>query len=86
MKVLPAVAVAVSQTALKEGKELFDAGGENAYETRVQATYQRFVMYIAYTISDLALLVSEEGKSGGCMHPPTCILLLCCVQHQMLAG
>lgn len=70
MKVLPAVAVAVSHKALEEGKKLFDAGGEYAYETRVQATYQRFVMYIAYTISDLVLLVSEEAKSGGCMHPP----------------
>ena len=68
-KVLPAMALTVMQIVLEVGKKIFDAG-EYGYETRVQAGYQQFVMYIAYTISDIAVLVSEEGKSGGCVHMP----------------
>lgn len=80
VKVLPAMAVAVSQTALKEGKNVFVVDEEHAYNASVQATYQRFVLYIAYIISDLAVLVSEEGKSGGCMLFPLNSNVVCSIK------
>ena len=59
------MAVAVSQIVLKEGKTIFDADESYAYETRLQANTQHLIMCIACVISDLAVLASEEGRSGG---------------------
>ena len=70
------MAVAVSQIVLKEGKKIFDADESYAYETRLQAHTQRLIMCITCVISDLAVLASEEGRSGGCLplplHANTC--------------
>ena len=74
------MAVAVTQKALEEGTKLFDDGDKYVYDTELQATYRRFVMDIAYIISDLMMLVTEEGKSGECMH---CLLhakRFCCIE------
>ena len=62
------MAVAVAQKALKEGKKLFDAAKDNVYDKKVQEGHRRFVLDVAYLISDLMVLVTEEGKSGGFMH------------------
>lgn len=68
MKILPAMAVAVAEGALKEGIKLFDTGEVYVYGTGVHAGHQRFITDVAYITSDLAVLVSEEGRLGGCVH------------------
>lgn len=68
VQILPAMTVAVAQRAFAKGSKLLDVRDERVYDAKVRAVHQHFVKDIAYIISDLAVLVSEQGKSGGRMH------------------
>lgn len=65
VQILPAMAVAVAQGAFTKGSKLFEARKEHVYDTNLHVVRQHFIKDIAYIISDLAVLVTEEGKSGG---------------------
>ena len=61
--VLPQMAVAVAQMGLQNTEHLFDKG-DTASRYTMQAGYQRFVLDIAYIISDLTTNATEDSKAG----------------------
>lgn len=76
------MAVAVAHGPLKEGNKLFNTR-EDVYDTDGHAGYRRFIIDIAYITSDLAVLVTEEGKLGGYMHCTSHTGHLSCVMRNV---
>ncbi|KAL3149683.1 hypothetical protein ABBQ38_013515 [Trebouxia sp. C0009 RCD-2024] len=62
VEVLPKMAVAVAQTGLQNTEGLFGKGNK-AVDSEVQAGYRRFVLDIAYIVSDLTTIAAEDSKS-----------------------